>query len=469
MKENFFKISIAIVVMGAIYVAFNQIDIESEDLATRRKEFWGNPSYGTHNAYFHLWALPEPPDVDIEGEETLTKYRHLYHSQSDYDKYWREWVGERHRQYRHMYHKHWTRIILSGKKLNIPFESMADYGKHFLKNKEKILKFQKEAEVLMKRCERMMDCEVFEDFTAVDISSPIPNLLIWLNVARQYNRYYFLYAFDGNWQAGTAKLLRHLQFAKKANKGSIVLITNLVAKAVFRHTLYTIAGLMNIKEFPAEVFEQVLANMPELQYEDYGSWPIHGELLMLDSYNWELVDAMEKITFLEKHLLPFFTNENRTGTYPKDFLLKAIERDKTPPYKWGTGTLDIKKAMSGWFWWLQNPGGKIMFDKYIRKPILELRKVVYKTHLTKTIYDMVRISAELHLNYTPDKPVQEILNGLKTYRNLPDRCSNKPYKWNEAKQLLYSIGTDRKDDDGRYDYEKLNDCDYVLPCILYLK
>ena len=469
MKENFFKIVIAIVAMGAVYVAFNQFDIEPEDLKNERIDYRGNPSYGTHNAYYHLWTLSEPPEVDIEGEETLNKYRYLYHSQSDYDKYWREWAGERHLENRDMYRKHWTKIIVSAKKINVPFESMGDYGKQFLKNKEKILTFQKESEVLMKRYERMINCDVFEDFTALDASAPIPNLLIWLNVVRQYNRYYFLHAFDGNWQAGTAKLLRNLQFAKKANKGSIVLITNLVAKGALRHTLYTLSGLMNLKECPAEVFEQILTDMPELQYEEYGSSPLLGERIVYHDYNWDLVGAMEKITFLEKYLLPFLTTENRTFTYPRAFLLKIIERDKTPPYKWGTGTLTLKKTISGWFWWLQNPGGKIMFDKYIREALLGLKPVVYKTHLTKAIYDMVRISAELHLDYPPDKPVQEILNGLKTYRSLLDRCSNKPYKWHGEKQLLYSIGTDRKDDDGRYDYKKLNDCDYSLPCILYLK
>jgi hypothetical protein len=178
---------------------------------------------------------------------------------------------------------------------------------------------------------------------------------------------------------------------------------------------------------------------------------------------------MENVTFLEKTLLPLFTQKNRTVKYKDEFMLKVIERDKTPPYKWGTGPLKIEKAVKGWFWWLQNPGGKILFDKYIRDSIINLNNVIYKTHLTKTLYDMLRISAELHLNYTPDKPVQEILTGLQTYRTLLDPCSNTPYKWNEDKQLLYSIGADRKDDDGMYDYDKLDDCDYVLPCILYLK
>jgi hypothetical protein len=81
----------------------------------------------------------------------------------------------------------------------------------------------------------------------------------------------------------------------------------------------------------------------------------------------------------------------------------------------------------------------------------------------------VKISAELHLNYDPDKPVQEILNSLESYKLL-DPCSGKPYKWNDEKQLLYSIGTDRKDNGGETNlYHKIEGTDFAIPVILYLK
>jgi hypothetical protein len=469
MKKTFFKVIIIIAALAVIYIVFNQFDVNLGPREYTLKDLRGNPSFGVHNAFFHLWALTEPPDVDIEGEKTIAKFRKLYHSQSDYQKYRAEWDAKSNKAYRNMYREHWMDKIVSMKTINVPIGSLNDLSENCLKHKEKIIEFQQKAEVLMTRYRRMLDCEVFEDFTAADTSAPIPNLLHWLNIARQYNRFYILHALNGNWQEGTAKLLHHLQFTVKANKGSLPLITNLVAKAILRHTLNALNSLMNRKECPKEVNEQVLNNLPELEYKEYGSWPLLGEYLLYNYYNWRIVREMENVTFLEKTLLPLFTQKNRTVKYKDEFMLKVIERDKTPPYKWGTGPLKIEKAVKGWFWWLQNPGGKILFDKYIRDSIINLNNVIYKTHLTKTLYDMLRISAELHLNYTPDKPVQEILTGLQTYRTLLDPCSNTPYKWNEDKQLLYSIGADRKDDDGMYDYDKLDDCDYVLPCILYLK
>ena len=79
------------------------------------------------------------------------------------------------------------------------------------------------------------------------------------------------------------------------------------------------------------------------------------------------------------------------------------------------------------------------------------------------------ISAELHLHYDPDKPVQEILNSLESYKVL-DPCSGKPYKWNDEKQLLYSIGIDREDNGGITNpYPGSVGVDFALPVILYLK
>ncbi|MCP4155695.1 MAG: hypothetical protein GY757_48670, partial [bacterium] len=58
-----------------------------------------------------------------------------------------------------------------------------------------------------------------------------------------------------------------------------------------------------------------------------------------------------------------------------------------------------------------------------------------------------------------------------SYNSLKDPCSGKPYVWNEDKQLLYSIGTDRKDNGGtKYiPTKKFENTDVVLPVILYLK
>jgi hypothetical protein len=117
----------------------------------------------------------------------------------------------------------------------------------------------------------------------------------------------------------------------------------------------------------------------------------------------------------------------------------------------------------GFFWWLRNPVGKIVLDM----AAANLGAIVFKSHRVKSLYDMTRISAELHLRYDPGKSVQENLNLLATYQTM-DPCSGKPYIWNDEKQVLYSVGFDRVDGGGLYDRTTVQ-TDIVLPCVLYIR
>jgi hypothetical protein len=83
---------------------------------------------------------------------------------------------------------------------------------------------------------------------------------------------------------------------------------------------------------------------------------------------------------------------------------------------------------------------------------------------------MLHIAADLHRSFDPARPVQSQLNDLPSYRELLDPCSGKPYVWNEAKQILYSIGIDRRDNQGdTKNYLDWQDSDYVLPIITFVK
>ncbi|UCH94170.1 MAG: hypothetical protein JSV88_28405, partial [Candidatus Aminicenantes bacterium] len=55
-----------------------------------------------------------------------------------------------------------------------------------------------------------------------------------------------------------------------------------------------------------------------------------------------------------------------------------------------------------------------------------------------------------------------VLKQLDTYNKTIDPCSGKPYTWNRQKQVLYSIGTDRNDDNGRYTTTSI-DTDFAVP------
>jgi hypothetical protein len=61
------------------------------------------------------------------------------------------------------------------------------------------------------------------------------------------------------------------------------------------------------------------------------------------------------------------------------------------------------------------------------------------------------------------------LNGLKSYQTLLDPCSGKPYIYNEEKQIIYSLGTDRDDDGGKGEPIASLDTDFVLPLVSHMK
>ena len=83
---------------------------------------------------------------------------------------------------------------------------------------------------------------------------------------------------------------------------------------------------------------------------------------------------------------------------------------------------------------------------------------------------MLTIACHLHLQYHPGKPVGLQLFELESNQELIDPCSGTQYKWNEQKQLLYSPGLDRQDDQGETrGYNQIKGSDYALPIILYLK
>ena len=217
-----------------------------------------------------------------------------------------------------------------------------------------------------------------------------------------------------------------------------------------------------------DIFEMISKRMPTLKYEEFGT-----RTSFMCEYLGNISNYIEKDVYKDKNislfkrlLLKLFMQKNRTKKYFLDFIEKYIKLEKTLPYKWESDQKEEKALNSGLFWWLQNPAGKVFFNHNNTN----LKTVIFKSYAKKAMYDIVKISAELHLNYTPEIPVQEILNGLNTYKNNIDPCSGKPYIWNEQKQILYSIGTDRKDNQGQTNnYRQIENTDIAIPVILYVK
>ncbi len=458
MRKIILKILLILLTLLVLYTVFNQFDVREPTPGFSLKDI-PPATFDRNNGFYRLWTLVFPAEEDIESDEAFDRIRRLFDPQFDNGKYLEERDPS---MYKKMYSPFYKKYMKLGR-LDLPTLSVeADWTRYVLSRKEQIKKVRDDLTVFLARYQKLIDCKVFEDFTLIRADSSVPNLLAWLHAAKLYVAVNLLDAAEGNWERGVSNLLDHLDFGKRAVNGTRVLITNLIGKGVMRLSIGAIASLMNQKECPKEVFQLVLDRTPPLKYKEFGTRiSLIGEALIMKSlYKFE----MKEKTLLERLLNSLFFQENRVKKVHYAYMSKLLEYEKTPPYQWKTDLEAPKKFASGWFWWLQNPVGKIFLDNIGHN---SFKSLILKSYHSKTHYDMLRISAELHLNYTPDKPVQEILNGLETYKEI-DPCSGKPYIWNEEKQILYSIGIDRKDDNGteqRYTYYG----DFVIPVILYLR
>ena len=469
-KKIGLRVLAVVVVLGAVYIGFNQLDapparfeaagdLDTSSLENLTKGLIKPPSFEKTNGYYRLWSLPEPPGTDIEADEQIMKYRRLHDPQFDNDKYIKEWNGdEKTWGFKKDYKGPFETYSEKRKKMldeHGTFDSFAgagtrDWTKLILSKKEIILELKSLYQAYLDRYQVLLDTDFFEDFTLIRFDTTIPHLLAWLQIGRLYNTVNMLEALEGNWEKGVSAMLNQVNFAKKAIKTGRTLIFNLVAKAIMRESLHGLAALMNEAEFPKALYEKVIQGLPPLRYEEFGS----RVPLLIEGWG----SSQVKRGLLQQ--------KNRTRQYFYDQFSRIIDAEKTPPYLWKEDPNEKIKVKNGLFWWLQNPAGKILFDKDTLHT--NLFTVVFKSYSLKAAYDITRISAELHLNYKAGIPVQEILNSLDTYRTWVDPCSGKPYIWNEQNQVLYSIGTDRDDDGGRFTLSSI-DTDFTLPVILYIK
>ena len=458
-----------------IYVVFNQFDIHEFPAAFTMEDLPG-VSFDTNNGCYLLFTLSEPQETDIMSEPVIKKYRKLFDPQYDNEKYIKEWDRD---AYLRMFGKDLkyirstlTKAITSGVNWIDGFTNLEfDWNQTILAGKKNIMEVKSRWKGYLERYQKLIDSEYFEEFSVLRPKHVWPNMLAYLQVARVYIVINMLTALEGNWDESVRNLLAHMNLSKKIIKGSRLLITNLVAKAMARNTLNALVSLMNRQECPGEVYQAIVNGLPPIRYEEFGTRKAF-MFEYLDSglmKEWAAPDykIYNFFKYLAYHLL---FQENRTKKYIHDHFVNIIRYEQTPPHQWDFELEKLWKHDSlvekSWFWWLQNPGGKIAVND--SDGFKNLYPIIVKSYQLKTLYDLTRISVELHLEYDPNKPVMETLMGLESYK-IQDPCSGKPYTWDEQKQRLYGFGTDKDDDNGKMDYRYPLDSDFAIPVILYIK
>jgi len=470
MKKIIIRVVLVFLGLLLIYTVFNQFDA-GVPVSKFTPDDLLKPVYSADNGFYKLWSLSEPDDVDVTSTEVFSKYDRLCNPAHDTSKF-----IEIHNRNRASTYLEFSRARLERLKEKIPKRGK-DWTNHpeqggvnwidniLLKRDETVVMGQ-ELAVWTARYQKLIDSTIYVDNMLLRFDAPIPNLLAWLITAKYYNIQQMMLAVDGNWEEATTRLLAHTASCKRMIKGSHVLINNLVGKAVLTHTLRALGAIMERKECPKSIYRQIFNGLPPITYLEYGShYNFIAEIFFLQSIYQLGYDAEgKKLSPIGHFFNNLFLQKNRTAQIAAKNLETAMTYEETPPYLWKTPYTEPGDYASGWFWWLQNPSGKILLDS-IKIP--NFANVTAKSNRAKAYYDMTRIAAELNMNYTPELPVEQILSKLDSYKTIDD-CSGRPYRWNEQKQLLYSIGINKKDDGGTESVDKLEG-DYIFPCTLFVK
>ncbi|MDD8012378.1 MAG: hypothetical protein PHX05_02770 [Acidobacteriota bacterium] len=457
MKKIMIRVLLALLVLVVAYLAFNQVDARPIRSSLGEPPAPAADAFNKANGFYRLWTLTEPRDVDIETDAAILPYRRLFDPAFDNDRYIREF-NQTWATHKKNYH--------ASKELAPVFAALrfgGNWSSALNQYREQLTKAREEYGFMLARYEKLIDSDMFSDFSLVRADTPIPNLLAWLHTAKLSIALDIMAAQNGNAPEAAAHLLRHLRFAAKASANSRLLIANLVAKAVARLSIGALNDIMNQKDCPPQVFQLVYeqTNRP-LASDEFGS-----RLSLLCEMSLPSDLDFSKESWYSRMKYKFLYQKNRTRNARIRFMEGVIRREQTPPFQWRDEPLAWKPLRTGIFWRLQNPVGKILLDVANSTNFIG---VIYKSYQLKTFYDMAHIAADLHRGYDPARTIQAQLSDLPSYRELLDPCSGKPYVWNEAKQKLYSIGIDRRDNQGETkDYQDWQDSDYALPVILYVK
>jgi hypothetical protein len=452
--KNVFQVMLPVAVFFFLFIVVNQIDTSKPaDMFTQ--EDLAPATFDKSNGFYRLWSLGEPIDTDVESEAVINKYRRLFDPGFDNEKFQKQF--DRSAYFRE------TRKTTDKIRVDIEVNKgiRPDIWKYLSSPETNIEKLKQDHSIFLERYQELIDTPIVEDFSLfVRWELPIFNHLTWLRLAKLYVAVNALDAINGQWEQGVTNLLAHTAFARKTVNGSRFLITNLVGKAAASLSLQMLVALMNRDDCPREVYNKILQGLPPLKPGDFGTKnSFIFETLAFDQYlERGIIEEIHLRGHFFNHIThKLFTQKNRTLKHFDQHIKEVIDYETTLPFQWEREIPKVRKSKPA-FWWFINPGGKQIFDQWFTN----FHSIILKTYKVKTFYDMTRICAELHLKDDPAKPVEEVLKQLNTYNKTIDPCSGKPYAWNPQKQVLYSIGTDRNDDNGRYNSTTL-DTDFALP------
>lgn len=468
-KDIFYKVLFGLLGLLIVFILVNQWDAAPPENIFTFDDLLP-VSYEKENGFYLVLALNESPDVDINSDAIITKYRGLYDPQFDNAAAWKAFD----------YPEYRTRFDGIQRRCRFLHGSFTDWTVLVGKKRGDIETLSRELSVYLDRYRELLTRDMVRDISVawhwVDGDALLTTARLYTALAVMENMDNAADGVAGDTPAGVAGLGQFrlgLKIAHSARSPHL----GFVGKELMQISLQALTNLMNQPDCPRGVFSRVLTELPPLTPETFNSRNAFiGLFLGYDRYYKNVLDKQIERgnVMIGKRLgkaARLFLLEQRTINYYFSYFSRCIELEDQPPWQWRVKNLTPEEINKGNFWWIHNPTGKLLFSKkdYL-KP--NLTAEVAATVKTRILYDLTRICAELHLRYTGETPVPELLKQLEKENknlNVTDPYSGNRYLWNEAEKVLYSVGPDRKDDKGVFDPAKHTVHavpDIITPCIL---
>jgi hypothetical protein len=473
MKRVFFWMFILATLFVFLFFGLNLFDSRPESSLATQPNLPLRLEPG--NGFFILWGFAEPPggdpaaaDFRAQVLEWLTARERSYLFRPRYSR----WLNRQNAVFR----EHWQ-----GANLYFPRLPQEDVCAYFASRRALIAERQERFAVPLQRYLQVMRAGVLADFTPLGWGAPARSLLLATYTARLFAAGRTLAALDGQWAQAVGDLLDAMSAGFRLIHSSRTLAVNSLGKAMVELSLCSLASLLNHPDCPPDVARLILEKLPVRPAAEFGTSSVR-------AFNWEsFAMALERVKqdrivdpFLLKDffrstaafytlerfvaisgprvfgavhaLAAFFLKENETGAMLRAYwdAVGALEED--PPCKWPSAPLMQRRtleATTGPFWWLRNPLGKMMVRAAVPFNWPILQHYVFRSHELKVRYDLARLLVAARLAALPDAELDEAaLQRLLAAGEL-DPFSGAPYRFSREQGMLYSIGPDAVDDNGR--------------------
>jgi hypothetical protein len=427
------------------------------------------------NGFYLVWGFAEPPGTDPLDPAYRAPLLELFNARGRsylFRSGYSQWLGRLNAGYR----LHWQ-----GATIYFPQLPGEDVCAYFASRRSRIAERRQRFTVPLQRYRQVLQAGVLADFTPAGWEPPARSLLLATYTARLFAAGRILDALDGQWLQAVGDLVQAMAAGFQLIGSGRTLAANSLGKTMVELSLRSLASLLNRPDCPLDAARLIVENLPARPAAAFGTGParnfnglsfaaaiervkkdrIVDPFLLKDFFRRPAAFfALERFVAISgprlfgvvHALAAFFLKENETAAMLRTFWDGVGVLEKEPPWKWRLTPLLQRrspKAPTGPFRWLRNPVGKMMVASAVPYHWPVLQHYVYRSHELRVRYDLVGRLAAARLAAGPEMKLHEALLRELLATGGSDPFSGAPYRFSRELEMLYSVGPDAADENGR--------------------